>query len=284
MDRIPFNTRMRPRVIPRVSAALLALCCVVPAAAQRPSFQDAALTTRQTEHCSILAPAGWSFTSNPQASSAEAVSPDRLMYAGWGGVAINRAMQSYYGPLYGDPDTSIRYLTSQILQGWLGDRSGVRYTSPGQSFLNYFTLRHVESAQFSGVVFYRIYSGRPGSDYVQSVYFALANKSLGSAGVRFASGVTASIRCQTQLRPVRFDPPPRVGKDTQRTGCGHGEGNLRGYNKELGSQYAHSPTTGQNYLFDAATQWRENGPQGPGYYAAKGNSYEKLELGRSDDC
>ncbi len=67
-------------------------------------------------------------------------------------------------------------------------------------------------------------------------------------------------------------------------GCGTG-GSLAGYQKELGSQYAHSPTTGENFLMDAATQWMENGTQGPGYYRTTGGGdYEKLKLGRSDDC
>jgi len=36
---------------------------------------------------------------------------------------------------------------------------------------------------------------------------------------------------------------------------------------------------------DAATQWMENGTQGPGYYRATGGGgYEKLKLGRSDNC
>jgi hypothetical protein len=240
------------------------------------------LTVKQTEHCSAFAPSDWTLTSNPQASTADANSGDRSLYAGWGGLAVNRATQQYYGDLYGDPETSIRTIASAVVQG-MGDASGVSYSSGPQSFLNYFTLRKVESAQYAGLVFYRVYPGGVPGVYVESVYFAFANKQLGPAGLGVAAGVAVSLRCRTQLVPVRYEPPSRSGKRSARAGCGTG-GSLRGYNKELGTQYAHSPSTGQNFLFDPSTDWKENGPDGPGYYRGVGNSTEKLELGRDDDC
>lgn len=246
--------------------------------------QGIPLSVKQTQHCSAFAPNDWTLTSNPQASTADANSGDRSMYAGWGGLGVNRAMQQYYGDLYGEPEQSVRTIVSAVVQG-MGDGSGVRYTSAPQPFLNFFVLRSVESAYVNGVVFYRIYPGPGPGMYVESVYIALANKRLGPAGVKLAAGVAVSLRCQTQLIPVRFDPPsPSSGsKRAARVGCGMG-GNLRGYNKELGTQYAHSPSTGQNFLLDPSSDWQENGPQGPGYYRSAGNSYEKLELGRDDDC
>ena len=110
-----------------------------------------------------------------------------------------------------------------------------------------------------------------------------ADDQANAAGIRLAAGVAVSLRCQTQLIPVRFDPPGTRAKRSARVGCGTG-GTLRGYNRELGTQYAHSPSTGRNYLLDPSTDWQENGPQGPGYYRGVGNGYEKLELGRDDDC
>jgi hypothetical protein len=61
-------------------------------------------------------------------------------------------------------------------------------------------------------------------------------------------------------------------------------GQFAGYNKELGTQYAHSPSTGQNFSLDPTTDWHDTGSEGPGYYRQAGNTYEKLELGRDDDC
>lgn len=90
------------------------------------------LSVQRTQHCSALTPAGWSLQSNPQASTLEALSPDRAMYAGWGVTSIDRSMEPYYGPMYGDPDTSIQYMVNQIL-GSLGDSSGMHYTGDRKS-------------------------------------------------------------------------------------------------------------------------------------------------------
>ena len=154
-----------------------------------------------------------------------------------------------------------------------------------QPFLGYFTLRSFESAATAGLVFYRIYPSQSPREYVESVYWAVAKKREWQTRIRIAAGVAVSIRCVTQLQLTPSGPvhPSRSAKGRTRPGCGAG-GNLRGYQKELGTQYAHSPSTGQNFLKDPTTQWNENGPQGPGYYRQVGNSYEKLELGRSDDC
>lgn len=261
-----------------------------PAAARLPGGRAVApasgvpLAVQQTQHCSALTPAGWSLQSNPQASTLEALSPDRAMYAGWGVTSIDRSMEPYYGPMYGDPDTSIQYMVNQIL-GSLGDSSGMRYTGAPESFLNnYFTLRRFDSAANTGLVFYKVYPGYSyPQTYIESFYVAIANKARAGTALPVAGGVAVSIRCQTQLIPVRYDPPGKgKGGDSPR-GCGYG-GELKGYNKELGWQYAHSQSTGENFLLDAATQWNENGPEGAGYYRPSGNSYEKLELGRDDDC
>jgi hypothetical protein len=127
-----------------------------------------------------------------------------------GVTAINRAMQPYYGNLYGDPETSIRFLTTQILAGAMGDPSGVRYTSPPQPFLSYFLLRSFESARHTRLVFYKIYPGSSPQTYVESAYWAIANRSLGPAGMQIAAGVAVSIRCVTQLIPVPYEVPKAV--------------------------------------------------------------------------
>jgi hypothetical protein len=240
------------------------------------------MAVKQAGHCSAYVPPGWSIQSNPQASATDLISPDRRAYAGWGVRHVNRAMESFYGPLHGDPERAAAYVAGQVLQAVLGDAGSVRYTSPPQSFLGYFTLRRFETARSQGLVFYRSYAGMTAQEYIGSSYFAIADKSLGATGLMVASGVATSIRCQTQLVPRRDPGTSGGGSGGKRAGCG-GEGSLRGYNKELGHQYAHS-STGENFLLDHATQWQENGPQGAGYYKQNGNFQEKLELGRSDDC
>ena len=237
------------------------------------------MAVKQEGHCSAYVPNGWSLQSNPQASAADLVSPDHRAYAGWGGRAVDRTMERFYGPLHGDPETAAAFMAGQALHKILGDDGAMRYTSAPQNFLGYFTLRRFETARSHGLLFYRAYPGMTQQNYVGSTYFAIADKSLGASGLMVASGVATSIRCRTQLVPQR-DPGTRTGRGGKRAGCG-GEGSLRGYNKELGHQSAHS-SSGENFLLDA-TQWRENGPQGAGYYKQNGNFEEKLELGRSDD-
>ncbi len=51
------------------------------------------------------------------------------------------------------------------------------------------------------------------------------------------------------------------------------------YNRQLGTEYAHNPETGQIYWMSHSTDWKENGPRGPGYHIQSGNELKKLEQG-----
>lgn len=267
-----------------VAVALHVGAMAAPAGRQDTVFPKGGVpvAAKQFGRCSAYAPAGWTGQSNPQSSTAELVSGDRRAYAGWGVRGVNTAMEPFYGPLFGAPETAAAAMASEVLKTYLNDGGQVRYTSPPQPFLGYFTLRRFATARSHGLVFYRAYPGMSAQEYVGSTYFAVADKSLGSGGLATASGVAVSIRCKTEFVPVR-DTGGAGGKGGKASTCG-GEGSLRRYNKELGHQQAHSPSTGENYLLDHATQWQENGPQGAGYYRQNGNFQEKLELGRSDDC
>ncbi len=248
--------------------------------AARPSA-GVALTVKETPHCSALAPSGWSVFSNPQGSTLDAQSADRTMYAGWGVVQINRAMQRFYGPMFGDPQTSMQTLANTVVRAKFGDSSGVRYTSAPRPFLKFFGMRSFASQQTQGVMFYHIYPVADPNSYIESVYLAINSNALPRSRRTISQGVAVSIRCLTQFVYHAPEPGGNSAGSSKPKGCG-GEGTLRGYNKELGWQYAHT-SSGMNKLFDDS-DWRENGPQGAGYYATVGNSVEKLELGRSDDC
>ena len=269
-----------------VAVATLALIAsgMLGADAATPPAGGIPVVVKSTSHCSAYAPADWSVSSNPQASALDLQSGDGTMYAGWGVTAINRAMQQYYGPMYGDPETSVRTLAGMIVGKLFNDAGGAHFTSAGEPFLNFFTLRRFASARTQGVVFYHIYPGASPQFYTESVYFAIADASVPAARKLVAPGVAVSIRCSTQLVPP---PPPSNTSSTARRGakprpgCG-GDPNLRSYNMQLGTQYAHSPTTGDNFLFDRS-DWRDTGPGGAGYYKMLGNSLTKLEPGRSDD-
>jgi hypothetical protein len=269
------------RVVSAATVILLAAAGVIPAGAAPRPAGGVPVVVKQTPHCSAYAPSDWSVSSNPQASALDLQSGDGTMYAGWGVTAINRAMQQYYGPMYGDPETSIRTLAGMIVGKLFSDAGGVQFTSAPAPFLNYFTIRHIASARTQGVVFYHIYPGASPQFYTESVYFAITDASVPRARRAIAPGVAVSIRCATQLIPSQPADVSRTGKKgAPRPGCG-GEPNLRGYNQQLGTQYAHT-ASGDNFLYDIA-DYRNTGPDGPGYYRMLGNSLTKLEPGRSDD-
>jgi hypothetical protein len=52
--------------------------------------------------------------------------------------------------------------------------------------------------------------------------------------------------------------------------------------QQRGTEYAHDPVTGENFLMDYAADHLESGPNGPGFYRQVGNELRKLEPGRSD--
>ncbi len=269
------------RLVPAAVAVLLAAAVVIPAGAAPPPGGGIPVVVKQTPHCSAYAPSDWTVSSNPQASALDLQSADGTMYAGWGVTAINRAMQRYYGPMYGDPETSVRTLAGMIVGKLFSDPGGVQFTSAGAPFLNYFTIRHIASARTQGIVFYHIYPGASPQFYTESIYVAITDVSVTRAPRSIAPGVAVSIRCATQLIPSQPADVSRTGKKGRpRPGCG-GEPNLRGYNQQLGTQYAHT-ASGDNFLYDIA-DYRNTGPDGPGYYKMLGNSLTKLEPGRSDD-
>ncbi len=95
-----------------VAALVLgAFIFTAPAAAKKPmkGSRGVAVSVVQQGYCSALAPRGWTIQTNQQGSAVDLTSPDAGMYSGWGVTSVNRAMQPYYGNMYGDPETSMRY-------------------------------------------------------------------------------------------------------------------------------------------------------------------------------
>src|SRR6202163_3710836 len=103
------------RVVSAATIVLLAAASIIPAGAAPQPAGGGPVVVKQTPHCSAYAPSDGSVSSNPQASALDLQSGDGTMYAGWGVAAINRALQPYYGPMYGDPETSIRTLAGAIV-------------------------------------------------------------------------------------------------------------------------------------------------------------------------
>ncbi len=203
----------------------------------------------------------------PARDAADLKNLAKIMYAGYGIRGIDRTMQPVYGDLFGDPETVLR----AMIRGGVTNEP-IAFTSPPQLLFGYFTLRFFESAGSRGLVAYRLGPGWQPDSYVMSWRTAVTTKNLWqTGGGRVAFAVAMSILCS-----VKVGSPDPIGKGRRESLCG-------GYNKQLGTEYAHSPTTGENVLVSPGTDWNEIGPQGPGYYRPKGGTdYEKLQPGRSD--
>jgi len=54
------------------------------------------------------------------------------------------------------------------------------------------------------------------------------------------------------------------------------------YSQQLGTEYAHDPDTGENFLMNYGADYRDSGPQGAGFYRDVNGELRKLEPGRSE--
>lgn len=242
-----------------------------------------AVVPKQRGHCRALTPADWQIVGSRETGDAvDIMSGNRRMYAGWGIRGVNRAMQAYYGDLYGDPETSSRFLIGKVGES-LGDSGPFNFAGRPHQIGAGFVAQELESRDHRAMIVYRMYPAPMGfgnGSYIISLRMAMAPRSASPRDLNTAIGVAASINCTTVFVPAKNGdvPLPRPGDAFDRKR--HTEtGDLTDYNVQLGSQYAHSPSTGQNYLLDRATQWNDNGPDGPGYYRTVGNSTEKLTPG-----
>ncbi|MDE1970557.1 MAG: hypothetical protein KGI50_03200 [Patescibacteria group bacterium] len=242
-----------------------------------------ALTPQRTGACSALLPVGWTGNASPQSDAVDFVSPDRTLYAGYGVLGVNSAMQVYDPALYSpDPGTSIQRLASLAAQGALGDGSPMQFTNDYNQQIGSYTLRSVESAGSKGVVFYRIFPGDGyNTTYIEAARFALVRKSLWPTKGLLVARIAASIQCSTQLvaRDNSVISTDTGGGDTS---SDTSSDNSDGYNPQLGTEYVHNPDTGENYLVSNTENWASDGPQGAGYYAQSGNDYVKLAPGLSN--
>jgi len=223
-----------------------------------------------------LAPAGWTMSANDR-GSVDMRSGDGASYAGWGGLAINRQMESYYGKMYGPPEDSIQAIMSKALQS-TGEDGDVEYTSDTAK-VGYFTRRDFETSSKSGAIFYHIY-GDPNSQYVESFYVCYTDSARWKKLQPTLMNVALSIRGHVVLHPA-------PGGEYHYTPGGHGsnsgdkdnEDPLKDYNVQLGTQWFHDDD-GNNYNVDPATATM-NGPDGEGVYKVNGNDVTRLHIGYS---
>lgn len=255
---------------PRGAAAQGGLRTIGPGAAQ--------MTAKQGGSCKAFAPADWMVVGNrPQNDAVDLTSGDRRMYAGWGIRGVNRGMQRYYGALYGDPETSSRFMVSTVGQS-MGDQGPFSYTGAPQDIGDGFVVRQLESSGHRALIVYRTYPapmGFPSGSYIVSLRIAMVPRNASPRELNLAVGVAASINCATTFVPPKTGdvPLPRPGDAFDRKR--RTESDNLDYNVQLGTQWAHTPS-GDLYYLDRATMWNETGPDGPGYYRKNGNDITKL--------
>jgi hypothetical protein len=225
-------------------------------------------TPQRQGNCSALLPQGWMMNSGQYGDTADLTGPEGRAHASWGIRGVNTAMRRFYGPMYGPPDEATLATASTIA------RAQAQYTSAPKTIAGYFTARSFVAGNVTGVTLNHTYNGPAQGQYILSVFLAWTDRGAANQ-LPVAEAAMISISCQTQLRPP---PPPSAPGRRPGSGAGGEADNLKDYNMQLGTQWAHS-STGTNYLLDYASQWNDNGPDGPGYYIKSGNSYEKLTPG-----
>jgi PDZ domain len=241
------------------------------------------VTAKQKGQCRALVPADWEIVGTRDAGDAvDIMSGDKRSYAGWSIHGVNPQMRQYYGDLYADPQTSSRYIVGLVGQS-LGDAGPYSFTGQPIQLGAGFVAQELASQAHKALIVYRVYPAPPMSpqgSYIISLRIAVAPRSAGDRELHTATGVAVGVQCAVKFIPPKQGEISISSRDDVFDRRRHSETNeLSSYNVQLGTQYAHSPSTGATYLMDRAAEWNDHGPDGPGYYRSVGNSYEKLVPG-----
>lgn len=226
---------------------------------------------QQQGPCKAVVPQGWTFRAGQYGDTADLEGEGGRAHASWGIRGVNTAMRGLYGPMHGPPDEATLATASMAIQ------AAAQYTS-GPMTVGFLTARSFSAGTQNGVVLMKAYQIPMPGQYVLSTYFAWADRSSPHL-LDIAKAVLSTVSCTTHIRPSEpLVTAPRPGNPKLRR-RGDESDDLQDYNAQLGTQWATSPSTGEHYLLDHATQWNDTGPDGPGYYRKAGNSYEKLNTG-----
>jgi len=246
--------------------ALLALVILATSALARP--QQQAQLVRQGA-CRAAVFDGWQLVPGQYGQTADVFGPNGA-YAGWGILAVNPVMRQYYGAMYGPPEEHTVALLTQLLH------AQPQFTS-SKNIGGFFTAHEFQAGNMAGVVLYHVYPASMGQ-YIISEYFAWAPQG-DAAMLSMAEAVLTSLQCTSSVRPppATYTPHGSGAGGTRGSGSSE-EDDLKDYNSILGTQWAHD-ANGTLYYLDAAKQWSDNGPDGPGYYAGTGINRHKLTPG-----
>ncbi len=221
------------------------------------------LQPKQLGYCRALAPADWAIVNVSQNSNAMDMS-NGVFGAGWMVMGVAAEMMTY--PQYASPEA--------VLQSSLtpaGDPYPSQFSAP-QPLGSGYVAREFENSNYHGVVTYIVYP-QPMGGFIMITRSAYGPKQMWQAYGPVAVAVALTIRCTVQLQV----PSP--------TGGGGASGASREestYNQQLGTEYAHDPVTGENFLMNYGADHRDSGPQGPGFYHEVNGELRKLEPGRTE--
>ena len=220
------------------------------------------------QSCVAIAPLGWRVVdSRPEGDVlgvADAGMTLSAYYSIWG-TSSNTIM---FNPQLANPDLAVQANITSLIPG-------VQVSAPRPMPPD---LRVVEwvSPSIHGMTLYRVVP-LPGDPYgyVIAMRSAMTRIDLWDQEKGIAMAVAMDITCT-----VQFDPKPWGD-----TGSGKAKGKGNGYNAQLGTEWVHSKRTGTAYMASYVQDYKENGPDGPGYYSCTGinkDDCEKLEPGVSD--
>ena len=263
---------MNAVLVRRLSIASLVAATVLPALAQA----AAPAQPLRSRYCSALAPQGWSFTAENAAGSsfgADLASADGAVLASYWIIGVPAQMRSSatYGRWYATPQLAV--LSTLTRMGTVPMQCGAPST-PARGL----SAMECRNAQVTGFAVYQVFPIADGG-------FVVVMRTAGAIPARWrrdaaiASAVARSVRCNVPLKPSSADftsGPSASGKARRK-----GEGDS-GYSRWLETENYHDSRTGQNYWVSPSSDWQDNGPQGPGYYARLGGELRKLEPGRSN--
>ena len=212
-----------------------------------------------------------SSTASRVAFGADLVNADNTAYAGY---SIFGAGSLTAVPGSETPDRAV----AKSLTGF--GRIPVKFGTRQQLASNVFLVEY-QSATNHGVAFWEVFpAGRGGYMIVMRTAGTGAVPGQWQKKGAEAMAVARSLHCQVPNVPPAPDPPA-LNPKPKRAASGGGEESNTLYNQWLDKEYYHDSQTGQNYWVSLSHDWINDGPEGPGYYAPRGNGIYKLDPGYS---
>ena len=225
----------------------------------------------QGGECSAWVPANWVLSGvSPQGNALDLIRPDKSMYAGYLSVGIPGS-KAYKDTAFGSPRAFLNTTVSE------SGKYRVTWGKPlqdklGMTILPFELKDPNDPRQGKGVVIYQV-TNVPGdiNGYIIESYTAQTFKDLWESQGAEAIAVALSIRCTGGTRTYGSTYRSIDAKKIESF-----------FDKELGLDFAHNPSSGENYWVNVATNHYDQGVQGSGYYLKTGNDLKKLLPGRKE--